>query len=363
MVRDHQNPRTLADLSHQLDAVRSAAALMVVVFHWARPENCNVSSGILDLFGKAGVLIFFVISGFVIAAITDTRETTCKSYVIARLSRLFSIAIPALICVPMLDYATVRWTGSTAIELPSLLSGFETTAISSVFANEWWFVNAVPFSNSPFWSLSYEAAYYLLFGVFAFGRLHKWWLLGVVALAVGPRVLVLFPIWLSGVAVYYCVKNFNVSRIWSAVICILAACLLLLSSYHVPVEWLGRSRNFISDNVFGCAIAMLFYVAAVNGVMVSGVPRFLKHAISGFAGRSFTVYLFHLPLMFFLCGVAGPLRTTPIVAGAILVTDVTICLMLGSVLEPSKSLWRSMLSRVCARLECELPPSRMGRMH
>ena len=80
-------------LSLYLDAVRFAAALVVVFSHaW------------LVLFpgyplhwpGPAAVIVFFVLSGFVMAYVTDRRDRSQADYALDRLSRLWSVALPAL---------------------------------------------------------------------------------------------------------------------------------------------------------------------------------------------------------------------------------------------------------------------------
>jgi peptidoglycan/LPS O-acetylase OafA/YrhL len=46
--------------------------------------------------GLPAVIVFFVLSGFVIAFVTDGRDRTLAGYALNRLSRLWSVALPAL---------------------------------------------------------------------------------------------------------------------------------------------------------------------------------------------------------------------------------------------------------------------------
>src|SRR6185312_14830921 len=62
---------------------------------WGLLERC--SNGLLRL------------AGFVIAFVASTSETTPSSYVFARLSRLWSVVIPALALTVIFDYAGSRW--------------------------------------------------------------------------------------------------------------------------------------------------------------------------------------------------------------------------------------------------------------
>ena len=53
--------------------------------------------------GKQAVDVFFVLSGFVIAYICNTREPTLRTYVISRTVRIYSVALPALILTFLID--------------------------------------------------------------------------------------------------------------------------------------------------------------------------------------------------------------------------------------------------------------------
>jgi peptidoglycan/LPS O-acetylase OafA/YrhL len=47
--------------------------------------------------------VFFVLSGFVIAFVTTERESDGRSFAIARLARVYSVALPALVVTFVLD--------------------------------------------------------------------------------------------------------------------------------------------------------------------------------------------------------------------------------------------------------------------
>ena len=81
-------------LSLYLDLTRFTAALLVVLGHaWlvlfpAHPLHWP---------GPAAVIVFFVLSGFVIAYVTDGHDRTLADFTLNRLSRLWSVALPALV--------------------------------------------------------------------------------------------------------------------------------------------------------------------------------------------------------------------------------------------------------------------------
>ena len=85
-----------------LDVVRFTAACLVYLYHsnqrWLT-ENILPASN----FGHSSVIVFFVLSGFVIAFITDTREKTFATYAASRISRVYSVALPAVFLTIALD--------------------------------------------------------------------------------------------------------------------------------------------------------------------------------------------------------------------------------------------------------------------
>ena len=56
------------------------------------------------------------------------------------------------------------------------------------------------FSNVPYWSICYEGWYYIGFGVLTFmPRNRAWALIGLIILVLGPKILLLAPVWAMGV--------------------------------------------------------------------------------------------------------------------------------------------------------------------
>ena len=144
------------NLSIYLDLVRFLAALMVFVVH-ANYERFTGGIPVLWHFkdlGNDAVMVFFVLSGFVIAYVADQKERTIEEYAASRFARLYSVVVPALILTMLLDAA------GSVLE-PSLYSGrwyeYDDTLrrilASLSFTNELWFSYTRPFSNGPVWPL------------------------------------------------------------------------------------------------------------------------------------------------------------------------------------------------------------------
>src|SRR5258708_6499905 len=134
-----------------LDGLRLLAALVVFATHIVK----ILYQAAIWVPGHAMVIVFFVLSGYVIAFSTlDKKELIAKKYIIARLSRLYSVVIPALLLTALLLICgrTINPANYNGVlqnyELPRYL------ATGFFFQSVWW-QNLVPPDNGPFWSLGY----------------------------------------------------------------------------------------------------------------------------------------------------------------------------------------------------------------
>jgi peptidoglycan/LPS O-acetylase OafA/YrhL len=107
------------DTSLTLDLLRAVAAQMVCVGHaiiffvsGSRPQWLPVMQNI-------GVLIFFLISGFVIAAALSRRsgdpEYGFLRFFVDRFARIYSGLLPALVLILAVDRLTLALTGESSI--------------------------------------------------------------------------------------------------------------------------------------------------------------------------------------------------------------------------------------------------------
>ena len=186
-----------------LNGLRIAAALVVFSYHVSLPwfySGPHISAEI----GHDAVTLFFVLSGYVIAySIEGHRRRNARQYGLARLSRLYSVVGPALLLTFLLlmigealnpQFYHQFYRGFDGVRL----------VLAGCFLQEIWLLSASPPTNGVFWSLGYEFWYYVIFGIWVYGRhcsLGRWLLLGAI-LFVGPKVLLLFPIWIMGALAY-----------------------------------------------------------------------------------------------------------------------------------------------------------------
>ncbi len=188
-------------LSVWLDLCRVLAALAVYIGH---SVYLKVAPPALSLTwhrsADDAVIAFFVISGLVIAHTTRDRQLSGGRYALARLSRVYSVALPAVLLALAIDLVGMRLNPSLYTpdwQYPRL---WFYLPFHWLFLGETWFGAIQPFSMAPYWSLGYEVWYYVLFGVALFLRGPLRWvaLIGVLAV-MGPRIALLLPVWLLGV--------------------------------------------------------------------------------------------------------------------------------------------------------------------
>lgn len=297
-----------------LDVVRFLAALLVLFYH----ANWIYRPGILfTSLGHEAVVIFFVLSGFVIAYVADTREQDFRGFMVARAARILSVAIPAIALTGLLDFAGYHLDESVypvdyrAWDLPLVR-----VITSALFLNEIWLLGIQLFTNVPYWSLNYEVWYYLLFGILFFYRGRASRIVFVlVCILLGPKILLLLPVWWLGVWIY---RSEYLARLpdsvaWLCLVLSIAGGYWYVHANLGQAGWdylnqllgadlhrqLSFSRQFISDYYLGLVLALHFVGLRILLARVNSVPGSLEAPVRYLAGATFSIYLFHQPLLWF----------------------------------------------------------------
>ena len=305
--------------------------------------------------GSAGVQavdVFFVLSGFVIAHVCATREQDVYNYIISRAARIYSVAVPALLLTAVVDAIGIRenaaaYHGSYQALSPGLVFR------SIFFIGEQWNAHRFPGSNGPYWSLGFEVWYYVAFGAFVFIP-HQWrWVSAMAVLAfIGPKVALMFPAWLMGVAVYRLCAARIIPQHVGWILLILP--LILMSGFellpHSPLQQftsvtldLDRFRSTGQDYL----IAALFSAHLIGFSTVSGTfdPWLERHArgIRWIAGATFTLYLAHLPIMHLLAAISPWPQSSLWTLCLLLTVTPLMCLAFAEVSERRKDIWRRLI--------------------
>lgn len=355
-------------LSVYLDLLRFLAALTVFVLH-ASFER--FSGGLpllwrLALFGNDAVMLFFVLSGFVIAHVAAREADQPGRFAAARLARLWSVCLPALALTLLADGVGMRLApGLYEFPMYAHDQPVARLAANALFLNELWFWSFTPFSNTPYWSIGYEAWYYALFGVWLFTRGRgRWVAAAAVALVMGPRILLLLPVWLAGVWACRTRLGQGLGHTGAAWLCLATLAAYLGWRYSdmpqrldtATLHWLGAdavarlgwSSRFLSNYLVGALVALHFVGARRLLRDRAAVPARLEHMVRHVAGYTFALYLLHNPLLQFFGALALWLgvwehRALPVVLGPLLVVW-----LLGGRIERLKTPLRGWLERVFA---------------
>lgn len=304
-------------LSVYLDILRITAALLVFAYH-AKAKRLNgewLSS--IGSFGHDAVIIFFVLSGFVIAYTADraaAQNSNINLFLKSRLARLTSVAIPALIFTVIADaigqhFKPELYVAPYYIDSSPILRFI----YNLLFLNEVWFSSWRAFSNGPFWSLSYEFFYYLLFSAAFFlnGKRRIIACCSIVVIA-GPKILLLIPTWLIGVFLYRISRNLSITPTTGLLLILSSICIYILYRMaELPeklhkftevslgsnfVQQLKFSQWFLNDYLVAILVAMhILGIAAVASKVRVG--KNTGSCIRKVAGMTFTLYLFHYPLL------------------------------------------------------------------
>lgn len=147
---------------YRLEAVRGLAAFYVVLHHTIAHSTVlfGVNVGFVLRFGQEAVILFFLLSGFVINySFKNSSDKSFRSYFFKRSTRIF---IP-LVVVFLVSYLSTSYNEGQLIN-PQLWTLFK----NFLMLQDWDVVKpnvlAEPYmGNTPLWSLSYEWWFYMMY--------------------------------------------------------------------------------------------------------------------------------------------------------------------------------------------------------
>jgi peptidoglycan/LPS O-acetylase OafA/YrhL len=305
-----RDPRANPGSAH-LDALRAVSALVVFAGHvrqylfvqWTPAFRGNLPARIIYFttgFGHEAVMVFFVLSGYLVGgAVLRAHAAGAWSwprYLLARLTRLWLVLLPALVLGAIIDAITLSVFGARLQAREVIAERFTPLAwlgnlffLQGVLAPEFG-------SNTPLWSLSYELWYYLAFPFAVGAVLSRSWraralnTLAVLAILVFTRKAVApyFVVWLFGAAVWMLPA---LPARWSRPVT--AAGLLALAPLLVVLGTRpGYRASFAADLAVGVLVAVV--VAGLHAA--DQRPSALYVRVTRFwASWSYSLYLVHFP--------------------------------------------------------------------
>lgn len=339
--------------SRYLDLLRCTAALLVLYAHLS---NSIFTDGRLSSpteIGYSSVMIFFVLSGYVITYVACERERHLVDFTVSRVARVYSVVLPALLLTIFVDLLLLHvhplYNGA---ELLERMPHYEYDKvplyflISLFFGNNIWGARIPEFSNGVYWSMCFEVYYYIIFS-FAF-YLTGWKRVSLVCitlLAIGPGPILRFHLWLFGCGVYLLHRrNLEMPVGWARVIFVASFAFLvfdLTTDLNLRIDALlnvglhSMFRRFTGDTLTGLAIATNIFVVRYARLDLGWLGRMSAY----FASFSFSLYLMHGPLLRLWTAYWHP--NPAATAGLVLVS----VWFLGQITEKQKTKLRNLLRR------------------
>jgi len=309
-----------------LDLIRFSAALMVFISHV--PSFSGGWLWQISGFGHEAVVIFFVLSGFVISFVVYDKNESALKYISSRLSRVYSVAIPAIILTLILYYLGQEINENAFNGLNERLKDPIWTFFSALFfLNQSWLATPT-FSNLPYWSLGYEVLYYAFFGILIYLKgSKKIVLLILVSLLMGPSILLYLPIWFAGVYCFKSLKKYNLSTQVSLFLYILSILGIIffsleaiqniinsfmhdmIGSYFISLL-LEPAEQFSSDYILTIFVTLHIFSSYYLIKNFNIFNEKLELIIREFASHTFSLYLFHMPMLYFVSA-ALPYESNP----------------------------------------------------
>jgi len=355
------------ELSIYLDVMRTFSAFLIVFAHFSFTRFTSENLNYFHQFGQTAVIIFFVLSGYVITYVVDIKEKTFKNYFISRFARLYSVVLIALIVVFFLDSIGQNFNGLMYEGYYRDSNFLVRFIVNILFLQQLWFFNISYLSDGPLWSLGYEFWYYILFGVVMFleGK-KKYVFIILISLIIGPKILLLLPIWLCGVWIYYFHQNRLLSQNISRIIFILTPVLFLyFFTYYSEIntfiysilgenmiEKLGFSKEFITDYITGFFTGL--HILSMKYINLNILNKILfrgERMIRFFANSSFSIYLFHFPLFLFFAALFNHNPNSVIDIVVLFIVTILSCIIIAQYTENKKYVYKKYITIIWTNIE------------
>jgi peptidoglycan/LPS O-acetylase OafA/YrhL len=300
-------------LSAVLVSAHHLRAGMIVDFGEAQSVSLPLKAFyFLMSLGHEAVMVFFVLSGFFIGGtiIEKLDRFSPRQYAIARLSRLWTVLLPALLLTFLADMLLAVWH-------PELLQGqFQEAWRTGPSPSSGWRSDLVCFlgnmaflqtilvplygTNFALWSLANEFWYYVLFPLLAFSltgqkKLLCLCLFLLICLWLPSALLLNGFVWLLGVLLYLGHRK-GIARFVPRWAIIPASIIFAATLVAVKHPILGQVPYYARDFVCGAG----FSVFALSLLTVEGALGRVAWLATFLSKISYSLYLSHVPVLFLL---------------------------------------------------------------
>lgn len=349
-------------ISLYLDVVRFCAAMTVFVGHSSGQLFTGGLLWQIALYMRSAVIVFFVLSGFVISLVVSGRERDLFTYARQRISRLYSVVIPALVLTIVCDAIGLMmnpdfyYNGPWGYPSDNQILRY---VLTFFFLNHtWWMPDMSPGINGPFWSLCYEASYYTFIALIFFSS-GVFRVVSVVSLALvtGPSIVALLPVWGLGFLLhrYGSLRPLPRAAGLAAIMSglgLLALTPLVRASFPTLPFGLTISNCEPGDYVDALAFALQLYGAMSWHDAFARVLRPYTGIIRYLGSLTFALYLFHRPLIQLFAAI--PLGAPSSLMQRLYLLGGT--LLIVATFGRRCELWKSSISAALDRLRYRLTP-------
>lgn len=317
--------RISKDASPQLDSLRGLSALIVLFAHanqiLVAPTTMSFF-GIGGLLAQGAVMVFFVLSGFLIGKsltrnIHQNSQLDIRTYLIDRFNRIYPPFLYSLIIVGIL-YALAPFLFNThslaymPTEQYLARQSFEITP-SSVFSSLFFlngFIGETISVNGPLWSLSYEVWYYIIAALMLKsskpGYAIATALLVIILGFLNTDFIVHSVIWFLGLLLCILHNNniFNqklnkLFYFFGFTGTLIFSYLFLATQYNLPtvnLTFLNNSSLILYKLSLGLLTTCFIYS------LLRGTKKFTT-LFKGASSYSYTLYIIHFPILLFIFGI------------------------------------------------------------
>jgi peptidoglycan/LPS O-acetylase OafA/YrhL len=314
--------------SFYIEILRIVAASYVFIYHFGSEtlgnklrfstEEFNQRLGLHYNSAHYFVIVFFVLSGFLITMSASKKNLSMKDFLITRLGRLYSVLIPSLIFSYFVSYILIKFCSIPAEDISNHTNLAGRFVLNILFMAQSWNLSSTPPLNAPFWSIHYEFIYYLLLGCILLIK-NKYQILAIifVSLIAGPKVLLLFPAWLIGSFLFYAVNRYLLPYKISVVLFITTLVTMIVAfidPFIIPFTKLSSEKylfdrnlfyswNYLGDYCFAILVGLnlfsAFGISSKTLPFIGSIKFDIVYQLTRKLGNcTFTLYLFHLPLLF-----------------------------------------------------------------
>jgi len=350
-IFNHKDLTLRPEVSTGLDLIRGVSAQMVLIghalsFYGIYPVRNDANPFYMQ---NLGVLIFFILSGFLITLTTrrkamDHSEYGFSNFFMDRFVRIFTAYLPAIIFVLLIDYLSILinpdgYGHYEAFNLKTFAGNILMLQdLPEVVKNAWSFIEITSWGSArPFWTIAVEWWFYLFFGwLFLFKRIKVNMLLKILVLLFlaiipvcnfgGGRTNCLTFLWYAGFFLSYIYNSGFVLKQKKALV-IFGTWLLILMFILLLRRYDFKVYNYQSGVVVaGIILLLMVYFQQSPGIFSNDlVKRYIKLA----ADFSFTLYLIHYTILNFLHEIVQFSLDNPFMG---FLTSVIVCNMIAFII-------------------------------